>query len=163
VTQDKALRPYKLWYHQLAASPPADTPFSDRDPATREFNASSSAGSSGRTADGGEGDGSGDESLDEFVEIDRPNDTLIYTELDERFNLHGSKSTDHRWVVFSAGSSETAEVHICDARCGRVPQLLALDDARCVPEGTRLPPPKFKCLRPREQKVEYSVESFHGK
>jgi len=100
-----------------------------------------------------EGDGSS-------AKVDRSNDTLLFTEVDERFYLSAHKTLDDRWVVISVDSAETSEIHVCDARRASIPQLLQLGEGG-TPVG-ELPPPSFKCLRPREQKVEYDVASFDG-
>ena len=66
-------------------------------------------------------------------------------------------------IMINAGSAETSEVHICDARMGNVPQLQHLrPNAGKGSDGDALPLPTFKCLRAREQKVEYEVASFDG-
>ena len=47
-------------------------------------------------------------------------------------------------------------MHVCDARGANVPQLLRIGEVATT-GGGELPAPAFKCLRAREQKVEYEV------
>ena len=70
-TFDQAQRPFKLWHHRLSQEPKATN--------------------SAQTSEV-------EEKQKEDSEIERGDDTLLYTEADERFYLSAYKSLDHRWV-----------------------------------------------------------------
>ena len=165
-TYDKAHRPYKLWHHKISTSGVAKVEEKDADGA-KNGGGRKDAHETDEVpgAEDGSISGSEDDEEEDFVELERPGDHLLFTEADERFYLSAHKSLDHRWIFFSSDSSETTEIHVCDARAADVPQLRRFgSDAGSRPAtGSGLETvPQFRCLRPREQKVEYEVASFDG-
>ncbi|GAA1702508.1 S9 family peptidase [Propioniferax innocua] len=64
-------------------------------------------------------------------------DTLVFTEPDEKFWMSIGNSTDERWVMLGLGSKLTTEMHMLD---------------------TQNPDAGFCCIRPREQGLTYEVE-----
>ena len=84
-----------------------------------------------------------------LADPDTSRDVMLFTEPDPLFNVGAEVSADGEYLLISAVSIMTTEVHYLPLR-----ELLA--------SGARPDPNTLRCFRKREVGIRYSVESWHA-
>lgn len=134
ITFDQAQRPYRLWRHDLTATPKSTAEEQRENVEKRRREQQSDEEETEEESEEKE------EKKREERPAGNPHSVLIYEESDERFNLCLDQTRDERFIILSLNSSVTSEVWLLPSSRPRDP---------------------FQLVQKREHNVEYSVET-HG-